>query len=299
MRLLNLPQISLTKHLFCYTLVLRRLCSNGGERSLRKNKFADITPNIVWDSLDEAEWKNPPKSFEREIHSLFRGIYPQEKIRSLQTYNPTIIGYDHRSPLLVGRIAELLSKLRKSQPQCRIAMEILPPLAHEWITDFLRDEKEYNERGTIHGKKPAEGLVANLLAYRSKLAKNHGEALLLWLLENEFSVISIEHPNVMDWIRQDEHDQRLAEGKEDVCLGVPWRHIRSFYTAIRRDIHGLGVLESEQPDIICVGVYHAIKYDLLLKRDGKKSYYFLSEEFVEKQLEWRLLFKIWKASHEA
>ncbi len=216
----------------------------------------------------------------------------------MEGYNPVIVGYDHASPRAVVHITKLLADFKKVNPQCRIAMEILPPETYEWITDFLRDEKEYNTHGTIHGKKPAEGLLASLLAYRSTLAKKHGAALLLWLLENKFSVTSIEHPSVLSWISKDEHDHRFAEGKADRRFGALWHQLRPFYTAIRRDIHGLGVLEKEQPDIICVGIYHAMKYDLLLKRDGKRSYYYVSEEFVKKQLEWKLLLKMWKTSHE-
>jgi len=268
--------------------------------TLKEVRFADITPNVVWYLFDKCGLTNPPESFEVELQLLFQKVYPQEPSFLIQQdgYNPFIIGYDHSSSLAVMHIAGLLAELKKSQPQCKVAMEILPPQAYIWIADFLRDETEYNEQGTIWGKKPSEGQVADLKEYRSKLTQGLGQALLLWLLENKFTVTSVESPSAMDWINQDEYDSRFIEGRAGKITGTPWYQLRPFYTAIRRDIYGLSVLAKERPDIICVGIYHAIKYDFLLARDGKRSYYFLSEQFVKKQLNWKLLRKMWKASHE-
>lgn len=267
---------------------------------MKATNFADVRPNVTWHLFDEKVWVNPPDDFAEKLQPLFSKIYPQEPIRLIQNdgYNPVIIGYEHGNPLSVMRLVALLNKLKKSQSQCKVAMEILPPQALEWIADFLRDEREFNEKGTILGQRPSKGQVADLKAYRGKLAQNHGQALLLWLLENQFPVTSIEHPGVMGWINQDEYESRFVEGKGGKLTGIPWYQLRPFYTAIRRDIHGLGVLEKERPDIVCMGIYHAIKYDLLLGRDGKGSYYFLSQQFIQNQLGWELLRKMWGASHE-
>lgn len=258
-------------------------------------QFGVFRPSVVWcegsgTGEDEMELPQPPSDFTGEIADLFSKIYGSKTSKLQNGYNPVIIGYDHNGAGALHRNIELLRANNG-----KAAIEVLPPAAFDWIRDFLKDEQEYKERGTIYGKKPDDSIVRQLKSYRSQLVQNHGQGLLLWMLENNFAAISLEHSRVMDWIQEDERNSRLATKSSSV--GIPWHRLRPFYTAIRRDLHGLQVLVEEKPDVICTGAYHALKYDFLLGRSGEKSFYLLTERFVRQQMSWGLLVEMWRAAH--
>lgn len=250
-----------------------------------------FTPEVEGPTTFEA----PPPSLLSECQMLFSKIYPQDIIKRLHEsdYDPVIIGYIHSHSLFPGITGTFERLATASSRQLTVTMEVAPRQP-EWFRDFLRDEKEYREHGTIHGKESPEDQVKNLEAYRPKLQRVQSERLCLWLLENRFNVESIEHQDVEVWISADEARWRIDEDNlwaNDPCLGR-WTTIRSGYTAIRRDIHGLHAIDNLRPDIISVGLYHALKYEILLGRNGRNSFYFMSGGF-----DWQALMSMWMEVH--
>jgi len=200
-------------------------------------------------------------------------------------YNPYVIGYDHPKSLneLPSVKREIEEIRRNHQGVLKVGLEIdYAQVGH--IKDFLPLEKEYNETGKINGevpgKKPEE--------YRRKLTANHSENLALWLLENDIDVITLESPDVRSWINQ---DKGLYLVEEDF-FGENEPIERQGLTAIRRDIHGLGIINTQRPDVISAGTAHALKYDLLLRRNGERSFYFL-----ESPLDWQRTLNMWQEVH--
>lgn len=233
------------------------------------------------DGLDKLE---PPAGFLAEFNALASKVYPQDTIAKLRNgYNPVIVGYIHDG----NSFSKITAKFREIAASASRPLKVVLEIAPErlgWIEEFLRDEKEYKERGTVWGKKPTEDMVSALRSYRPKLRH-----LALWLLENGFEVVPIEHESVVDWINSDR--RRMSDSDEELWSGG-LSELQPGYTAIRRDIHGLGVIERERPDIISVGLYHALKYELLLGRDGTNSFYFVSGNFS-----WSTTLKMWKQVH--
>ena len=226
--------------------------------------------------------------FRTRIGQVFQDIYPQETINRLLAggFNPYIIGYAHPEDQAdLPAIQKRLSALQQNSPRpLKIAYEI-PPAQLQYIRDFLDDEKESNRTGSTRGVIPK---TPSFEEYRQRLVRNLAGQLALWLLENGFDLVPIEHKDVQNWI---EHDKRLFPVEEDF-FGEREPVEREFYTSIRRDVNGLAVLEKERPDVICVGTLHALKYDLLLKRNGSRSYYFL-----EKPLDLEAIFRSEQAVH--
>jgi hypothetical protein len=52
------------------------------------------------------------------------------------------------------------------------------------------------------------------------------------------------------------------------------------------------VIDSERPDIISVGFMYALKYDVLLNRDGRRTFYYLSSH-----LPWGDILDNWVTAH--
>ncbi|QQG45559.1 MAG: hypothetical protein HYW89_01355 [Candidatus Sungiibacteriota bacterium] len=265
------------------------------------NKFSSLSPNIIWvgeEVGDREKWKMPADCFEKELGPLFTQIYPQQPIGFLRDsgYDPIIIGYVHEDAKALNLVKKTLEKLKADQPQGTAAVEILPVEGLDCIMAFHGAAKEFRERGTIEGKIPKEEVIARLETFRDQLLQTWG-AVTLWLLENGFRVINIEHPNALEWVLKNKNNPRLVT-KEFV--GIPWSEFHQFYTTIRRDIFGLSILRRERPEIIFVGLSHAIKYDLLLGRNGERSYYFLDYQFLQHLLPSGMeTILLWlKAAHE-
>jgi hypothetical protein len=219
---------------------------------------------------------NEQPNRKQRFEKLVQGIYPEATLQRLiqDTYNPYMIGYDHILPA-DQIIAELKNVLRQfSNRTVKVALEIRPQQI-EWIKEFLVDEKEFNDKGTIRGLKLDGTTLGDLKSYRGKLARNQAESLALWLLETGVEVVPLENADVDDAIKEDE---KYVQGKRDFdnLFEDDYRENRIqrvTFSAIHRDTYGLGVLNKERPDIILCGNFHALKYDLLLQRNGKKSGY--------------------------
>ena len=201
-------------------------------------------------------------------------IYPLDAIEEIinDRYNPIFIANTHQMSYLNQEKAVLLGIKKKiNSHNLTIACEILPPVQLQYIKDFLVDEQEYEDHGTIKGSKPEEWKVDALQSYRGKLAKNHAEELTIWLLDNKFNVISLEHDDALDWSKEIGMDLRQRIAKE-----FGWSEVEKiirFYKNIKRDIHNLHKINKNRPDLISVGCAHAVVYDYLLGRNGSNSIY--------------------------
>jgi hypothetical protein len=202
-------------------------------------------------------------------------------------YNPVIIGYSHSSPLELPPIEHKLTELQEASEEPLSVVQEMDPRQVEWIKQFLALEVEFEAEGTINSCPPRSDEADRMAAYRKQLNSNHGEHVALWCLEHGLSVASIEHPDVQQWIRQDNHDEA-----EDKFSWIGGRAPRTFHTAIRRDIHGLGLIEEHRPDVISVGYLHGLKYDMLLNRDGQRSFYYMSLP-----IKWAEIMEHWKDAH--
>jgi len=233
----------------------------------------------------------PPANLFSEFESLASGIYPQDMITKLRAdrYNPVVIGYTHDGDNFYQTTAKFTETVISASTPLRVALEIVPKQLG-WIEEFLEDEKEYKAFGTVQGKIPTAHTVSGLRSYRPKLGRSHSQRLALWLLENGFKIVSIEHEQVMEWISADR--EKMSDSDEE-WWSSRLSAAQPGYTAIRRDIYGLEVMDRERPDIVAVGFYHALKYDLLLRRDGKNSFYFITGGFS-----WPSLLAMWKEVHE-
>jgi len=224
-----------------------------------------------------------PQRFQEQFGILSEGVYPTDPIQRMQQdgYNPVMIGYDH--PFDQGDVPSIqkrLLELKEKNPDktLKVAHEIIPPIQLAWIKDFLTVTEEYKTKGTMHGKIP-DHVPEDPNAYRAKLRRNHAENLALWMLEQGFDVVPLDSPDVEKWISE---DNTRAYGDNRQAL-----------TAIRRDNYGLNVMDKERPDIITTGNAHAIKYDMLLERDGSNSYY-----FMERLGDWNDILDLWQGAHQ-
>lgn len=225
------------------------------------------------------------------------GIYPKDVIERLRgdAYDPVIIGYDHFSEITTAVLYEFQRRAAGSTKPLKVALE-LDPEQLQWIRDFLCAEAEFLQHGSIKGERPSATQVTNLTTYRIRqLYKTQSQHIGLWLLENGFDVVSIEHADMLRWVEADKSDPVFGEPNELDGWGNTFftSLSRMAYTAIRRDIHGLRVIDEHRPDIISVGSAHAIKYDMLLRRDGRNSLYFLLQD-----TDWRALMQTWKQMHD-
>lgn len=235
----------------------------------------------------------PPSDFRERALGSLAGNYSEEAIQRIieDGYDPTIIGYAHMPGLVLLEgllVTDELRELKAKNEELRVLQEV-EPRQIGWLKDFLADEAEYEAKGTVKGGKvPDEELVENLLAYRVKQQQSLGNFLTLWALENGIDVRSIEHPDVNKWI---ERDTSAYEEDEMAWLSAvrPAREVR---TAVRRDKYGLEQIDAQRPDVILVGVYHAIKYDMLLDRDGQTT-----KLFLVTPVRWEEILQEWRRAH--
>ncbi len=237
--------------------------------------------------------QNNPAIRER-FKKLSQDIYPQQLLTRMKqdVYDPVIIGYDHADLGNVSNIKSAFEAIRQDNPgqRIKVAYEMIPAVQLRYLKDFVKDEREYNLSGTIGGKTPSSSTASNLRGYRAKIQQNghHAEILALWLLDNGFDLIPINSENAESWMREDEHRVGYANLSHS-----SWSHlVRPALTAIRSDIYGLEVIERERPHIISVGSAHALKYDILLERNGSRSFYFFLDYFS-----WDKLLNLWEEAH--
>lgn len=254
-----------------------------------KVPFTEYAPNIVGIGRP-VSLPQPSPYFEGGLRDLFSAIY---SVPDMVGYNPIIIGYDHTDTTAVPMVTSFIGEVRLQSASCHVAIELSPD-SFRWIQEFRDDERQFFATGMIRGKKPSVETVAGLTEYRRKLANGFGSSLALWLLENNVPTLVIEHPEVRSWIIQD-----AVAARHGPFAGIPWGHLWPFYTAISRDIYGLHIMAEAKPDVICVGAYHAPKYDFLLQRDGRNTCYFFEPQFLERQFTWEVIRRMWKAAHEA
>lgn len=238
-----------------------------------------------------------PVNFTEAVKSKFAeivdGIYPNEIVEQMQRdgYNPIVIGSEHNlfdllpHFVLFTRIRDTLAK-----QEIKVGLEITPPTHLQYIRDFLRDEAEFKQTGKIHSRRPSQKSIELLNTYRSfKLLRHHSENLALWLLENGFNVFALDHEDALKWMRR---DQQLPAFNDEDWLSdfAGTTEYRPSFTAIKRDIAILGRLNTERPDVISWGLYHAIKFDLLMNRDGQNSIYLA-------YVNWDRTLQMWTSVH--
>lgn len=252
------------------------------------------TPNIEYFGSRKEIAKPFPTDFRQRFRKLSKGIYPQEPIQKMlsDTYNPLIIGYSHANTSELEAIQRKLEQLKQqnSKESFRVLQEI-DPQQLEWIRQFLQAENEYKEKGTVNGIPCRVDELQRMQDYRRRLQSNNAESLSLWYLENGIDVKPIEHPDVKKWIEED-RSKEVSLDEEDFGFELG-QNLRPIYTAIRRDIHGLQMIDQERPDVISVGAMHALKYDMLMNRDGKNSFYYLDGPF-----DWEIILKHWENMHK-
>lgn len=247
--------------------------------------------------IKSAERRMPGEEIRELCLEIFRDTYPADIIDSIKNaeYNPIIVGYEHE-PSNLSDIKEFYARLRKDNParEITVAIEIFPQQLR-WVEEFLEDEEEFNKTGLIKGQAPLPETIKALREYRAKLSEDHGGNLVLWLTEKSFNLISIEHEEVLSWIGTTQC--YLSNHKdEEVFLAAP---ILQFpYSAISRDQNGLKIIDSHHPDVISVGVAHAIKYDILLQRAGERSVHFQEKPYDWSYTTGNSIIGLWRTTHE-
>lgn len=230
-----------------------------------------------------------PPGLREEFHRITDGLYPAEIIERMRKdgYDPFIIGNSHDFRWDFPGLVKIA--LGSDPPEgLKIALELMPKQLG-WLSDFLRDAKEYREKGTIRGEAPSEETVGHLKAYPRKLSNT--ELGAIQCLEAGMEVLAIEHDDSRAWIDED-HRTPLVE-ESAWAEGPEWDDLQPGYTSIRRDRHCLEVIERERPAVILVGTYHALKYDLLLGRDGTRCHVYSTQRF-----RWDLTLRMWREAHE-
>lgn len=190
-------------------------------------------------------------------------IYPKQALEEMlrDKYDPIIISYPFAdSPLydynfiIQPTITELCStnEWTNNTPPFHIALGDLPPHYFSLAEEIVREVKQQEYSGLEPGLQ-----------------------LLIWLKQEEYSVSLLEHSNILRWKREAEGDRELKKqllhGEsvlEDAGVAI------SHYTDIQRDVHNLQELNQFRPGVIAISTMHALAYDMLLNRDGSRSFYF-------------------------
>ena len=115
-------------------------------------------------------------------------IYPMDAITSMlkDNYKPIIIASNHKLEIISHETLTLLKYHNGIQQ--KVLHEILPPIQLTYIKQFLQDEIEYKENGTINGQIPSSQTIFYLQRYRGKLAMNHAGDLAIWMLDHGLDV---------------------------------------------------------------------------------------------------------------
>ncbi|MBI2601062.1 hypothetical protein HYW42_03850 [Candidatus Daviesbacteria bacterium] len=247
-----------------------------------------LRPHVEYYPEGLAKRDEFPEHLRSRFNQLAKGIYPENIINPLKSaaYQPTIVGYKHgRDKTSLPPIKKRLELLKQANPgkTLKVAFEIIPPEQLQYIMHYLAD-MEYRKSGGVQNRK----ITMSPEEYRSKLMSHHAENLALWMLENGFNVIPIESKQVKTWIQE----ARALYPVEEDFWGEREPVEREAFSAIKRDQYGLGVIAAERPDVIAVGFSHALKYDLLLQRDGERSFYIMKDV-----INWEQDIQLWERVH--
>jgi len=254
------------------------------------------------------------KNIRERFLTMTEGIYPKEvSDRMNQTgYNPIFVGFEGGleyggNPLGWEDISSAFLEIKRANPgqSIKVGIEMIPPINVRAIKNLLKYEKEYAEHGTIQGVEARPGAHQDpqkLLNFRERIQKYPSEVMVLWLLEQGFDVMPVDHEDVEDWIRRDNEQFRYGGNDPfyndeeydwtDMRVG-PDPKLRAGYTSIRRNIHHLGVIEEERPDIVAMSYMNILKLDLLLNRDGNRSLYYIGDDY-----DWKDMMQYWDLSHD-
>lgn len=202
-------------------------------------------------------------------------------------YNPVIIGNSHNFYWNFPKL--ITSAFGGNLPErLKVGVEMAPQQLG-WYRDYLRDVKEYKNNGTIQGEIPAKELVEKLQSYRHSLSgSNNG---YLDCIDVGMDILPLEHPDFQKWIIHDRANPLVEDGEE--WSGMGWGNIQPAFTTISREIYSHNVIERERPDVIIVGYYHALKFDLLMGRDGSRTWIYSMQRF-----RWPATMQMWYEVHE-
>ncbi|WKZ28552.1 MAG: hypothetical protein QY323_03350 [Patescibacteria group bacterium] len=230
-----------------------------------------------------------PAHLEEEFSRITEGIYPPAVERmKREGYDPLIIGNSHDVPWDFPKvIAESFGGVLPER-RLRIGAEMMPQQL-EWLSDFLRCAKEYAANKTIRGEKPSDELVDDLRSYQRSLSGSHKG--MLHCIDAGMEILPLEHPDFQAWVMQDRASPLVEESQWAESL--EWNDLQPAYTSIRRERHSLDVLDRERPDVVIVGTYHALKYDLLLGRNGARCHLYSIEP-----LRWDQTLRMWREAHD-
>jgi hypothetical protein len=234
-------------------------------------------------------WPVPTAQFFDGLRDLSVGLYPQERIETMRGdgYKPIIIGYEHGSEgNSVQAIEDLFTHFRESDPQrqIKVALEIVPPWALRNIKSIHATKQQLARL-----KESLEPVDPDLESKIKELEEKAGvndlatpDHRAMWLLENGFEVIPIEHESVAEWIAESGRLVRNLDSSEVSSEQV----VQQLALGIRREIHGIQVLAEQRPDIIAVGYTHAFKYGAFLDPESNRSFYFFN--FDPKEMDWQI-----------
>ncbi len=208
-----------------------------------------------------------------------------KRLRDQRYAHPLILGYSHddestEANHLHAILRQIRLQFENSAP--KVALEIGPPSRLVTLKSWFRRDQEWRTTGTIDGKKIGWKLKWELKRTKKWVMKAQDLALAWELLSLGFEVISIENELAPAWERENrDHFRRL---KKWVSMGNEWGEIYNpefdSLGAVRRDISSLAVMDSQRPDLIVVGASHAMKFDLLLERAGKRTLYLPSSNYA-------------------
>lgn len=207
----------------------------------------------------------PPSFFLQRIRELSAGIYPQKVIDQLRGdgYNPIILGYQHGpTPVYLSELKDVLSGIKREEPEAiKVAYEIIPARGIRMVKEIISLE----EKSKKLPLEKAKEIQDRIKEFKEKLLDPADPAsLIFWILENGFDVIPIESEEKEAKPRPSNFPREFTVGK--------------LAEGIEREIYGLRIMAREKPDIIMVGWTHALKYDILLGRNGERSLYLLQND---------------------
>lgn len=141
------------------------------------------------------------------------------------------------------------------------------------ITSFTEHFQKIEELKTYHKQNPSFELLCWVLMHFYYHCAPHSFGLHRG--SHPYAVSLMETSDMLRWKREAEGDRELKKqllhGEsvlEDAGVAI------SHYTDIQRDVHNLQELNQFRPGVIAISTMHALAYDMLLNRDGSRSFYF-------------------------
>lgn len=229
-----------------------------------------------------------PHGFRGDFEAQSNGIYPEDvRIHLLETnYDPVIAsftfsGQSKQLPL----IGNQLKGLRPGLPDEAKLLLAISPTSLKRVKDYHAYKAGAQAQSCIE---PSEREQEMLQAFEDRINKSLPAALALWGLRSKLDVEAIEHPAVEDWIAQGR--RRFPE---EETFGGTNTHRADYFIGVKRDGYALSRIGEIRPDVIVVDAARAIKLDMLLNRDGSKTFHHWDKLFRLKPL-----LDIWKQAHQ-